>query len=94
MGTPEGEWISEEGSGAFDWKLGIQSLVLISHRPEFGTRCKLSMGRWPWVTFLTSLHPHRLPLPEMELAIVPGHLQRRGVRGEAYVRKGFRLVAG
>lgn len=46
------------------------------------------------MTFLTSLHPHRLPLPEMELAIVPGHLQRRGVRGEAYVRKGFRLVAG
>lgn len=69
-GDPRGEWISEEGSGAFDWKLGIESLVLISHRPEFGTRCKFSLERRSRATFLTSRHPHRLPLCKMELAIV------------------------
>lgn len=46
-GDPSGKWIGEAGSGAFDWKLGTESPVLISRRPECGTQCKFSLERRP-----------------------------------------------
>ena len=57
-GDPSGERISKEGSGAFDWNLGIKSLVLILNiRPRFGARFKFSLGRRSWATSVTSQHP-------------------------------------
>lgn len=36
-GVPEGDQFFTEGSGAFEWHLGIKSMVLIFNRPEFRT---------------------------------------------------------